>query len=122
MNSRAQIQLLADGRRLHMQDGPIDLIVEAFGNNSEIENAYREASNRFLTVLDELCNELTTLRQPWRHDLTVRGAIAQRMLRAVATAWAKYVYHSDGRRCRCSRRRNSCIDDSKRATFKSLRE
>ena len=24
-----QIRLLADGRRLHLQDGPIDLIVEA---------------------------------------------------------------------------------------------
>ena len=84
MNSRAQIRMLADGRRLHMQDGPIDLIVEAFGNNSEIKNAYRAASDRFPSVLDELCNELTTLRQPWRHGLVVHGAIAQRMVRAVA--------------------------------------
>ena len=30
--ARAQIRLLADGRRLHLHDGPIDLIVEAFGD------------------------------------------------------------------------------------------
>lgn len=84
MNSRAHIRMLADGRRLHMQDGPIDLIVQAFGESAEIENACRAASDRFPSVLDELCQELTTLRQSWRQDLTVRGAIAQRMLRAVA--------------------------------------
>jgi uncharacterized protein len=84
LNSRAQIQVLADGRRLHMQDGPIDLIVEAFGESAEIQNAYRAASHRFMTVLDELCEELTTLRQQWRPDLTVHGPIAQRIVRAVA--------------------------------------
>jgi ApbE superfamily uncharacterized protein (UPF0280 family) len=84
LNSRAQIRMLSDGRRLHMQDGPIDLIVEAFGESAEIENAYRAASDRFVSVLDELCKELMTLRQPWRRDLTVRGAIARRMVQAVA--------------------------------------
>lgn len=76
--------MLADGRRLHMQDGPIDLIVQAFGESAEIENAYRAATDRFVSVMDELCEELTTLRQPWRHDLAVRGAIARRMVQAVA--------------------------------------
>ena len=33
MNTRAQIRLLDDGRRLHLNDGPIDLIVEAFGES-----------------------------------------------------------------------------------------
>ncbi len=37
MNSRAQIRILADGRRLHMHDGPIDLVLEAFGDAGEIE-------------------------------------------------------------------------------------
>ena len=46
MNSRAQIRLLPDGRRLHLQDGPIDLIVEAFGAPGEVENAYRAACAR----------------------------------------------------------------------------
>jgi uncharacterized protein len=84
MNSRAQIRLLPDGRRLHLQDGPIDLIVEAFGSPGEIENAYCAASARFETVLDELCVELALLRQQclpeseWPH-----GVVARRMMAAV---------------------------------------
>ena len=31
MKSRAQIRMLPDGRRLHLHDGPIDLIVEVTG-------------------------------------------------------------------------------------------
>jgi hypothetical protein len=76
--------MLPDQRRLHMHDGPIDLIVQAFGEFSKIESAYRAAGDRFVSVLDELCEELTTLRQPWRHDLAVHGAVARRMVQAVA--------------------------------------
>ncbi len=63
MNPRAQIRMLPDGRRLHLHDGPIDLIVEAFGQACEVETAYRAAGARFVTVLDELCSELSYLRQ-----------------------------------------------------------
>ena len=48
--------------RLHLQDGPIDLIVEAFGAAEEIARAYRAAAARFGTILDELCAELPLLR------------------------------------------------------------
>jgi hypothetical protein len=34
MTRAPQIRLLADGRRLHLQDGPIDLIVEARGSQA----------------------------------------------------------------------------------------
>ena len=64
VNNRAHIRMLSDGHRLHMHDGPIDLIVEAFGAPNEVESAYRNASKRFLTVLDELCGELEFLRRP----------------------------------------------------------
>ncbi len=76
--------MLPDGRRLHMQDGPIDVIVEAFGEVSEIEIAYRAAAGRFVGVLDELCGELEFLRRPAceNGDLP-SGAIARRMLAAV---------------------------------------
>jgi ApbE superfamily uncharacterized protein (UPF0280 family) len=84
MNSRAQIRILADGRRLHMHDGPIDLVLEAFGDAREVEAAYRAAATRFVTVLDELCNELAFLRQPTRADGPLpAGPIARRMLAAV---------------------------------------
>lgn len=84
MNNRAQIRLLPDGRRLHMHDGPIDLIIEAFGPPSEIKRAYQAASERFLNVLDELCAELSFLRQPARQNsILPNGRVAHRMMLAV---------------------------------------
>src|SRR5712692_6459033 len=85
MRERPQISLLPDGRRLHMHDGPIDLIVEAFGAVCEIRAAYNAAAVRFPTVLDELCSELYRLRQPARPDAPFpEGVIAKRMAAAVA--------------------------------------
>ena len=84
MRPRAQIRLLAGGRRLHMHDGPIDLIVEAFGNTGEVKVAYQAAAKRFVTVLDELCGELSLLRQPARiGGPEPVGVIARRMMTAV---------------------------------------
>jgi uncharacterized protein len=86
VNNRAQIRMLPDGRRLHMQDGPIDVIVEAFGAVSEIEVAYRAAAARFVGVLDELCSELEFLRRPACEDGDLpAGPIARRMMAAVRT-------------------------------------
>lgn len=84
MNNRAQIRMLPDGRRLHMHDGPIDVIAEAFGDADEIALAYRAAADRFIEILDELCGELAFLRRPARDDGDLpSGAIARRMLAAV---------------------------------------
>jgi len=85
MRERAQITLLPDGRRLHLHDGPIDLIVEAFGADNEVNVAYRVAADRFVTVLDELCVELPLLRQAARTGgPPAVGVIARRMQAAVA--------------------------------------
>jgi ApbE superfamily uncharacterized protein (UPF0280 family) len=84
MNQRAQIRLLPDGRRLHLHDGPIDLIVQAFGVARRVEVAYREAGARFVTVLDELCSELSCLRRACSPEQAwPRGAVARRMVAAV---------------------------------------
>jgi hypothetical protein len=84
VNARAQIRLLPDGRRLHLNDGPIDLIIEAFGPAEEVTRAYRAAAKRFPSVLDELCKELAFLRQPSREDGPMPlGPIARRMVKAV---------------------------------------
>jgi hypothetical protein len=80
-----QISFLADGRRLHLQDGPIDLIVEARGSEANVRAAYDAAARRFTGLLDELCEELLLLRQaadPVRCSL--QGAVARRMHAAVA--------------------------------------
>jgi ApbE superfamily uncharacterized protein (UPF0280 family) len=91
MNQRAQIRMLPDGRRLHLNDGPIDLIVEAFGALREVEAAYRAASARFVTVLDELCSELSYLRRACSADAAwPQGAVARRMTAAVMPYAAEY--------------------------------
>lgn len=77
--------MLPDGRRLHMNDGPIDVIVEAFGEVREIETAYRAAAARFVGVLDELCSELEFLRQTTSVESALpNGSVARRMLNAVS--------------------------------------
>jgi ApbE superfamily uncharacterized protein (UPF0280 family) len=85
MKRAPQIAFLADGRRLHLQDGPIDLIVEAYGNEADVRAAYDAAARRFTGLLDELCEELPLLRQaanPARCSL--QGTVARRMHDAVA--------------------------------------
>jgi uncharacterized protein len=82
---RAQVRLLPDGRRLHLQDGPIDLVIEAFGASIEVGAVYEAAIGRFRTVLDELCSELSLLRTPaGPHAPMPKGTIATRMVKAVA--------------------------------------
>jgi len=79
-----QASLLADGRRLHLNHGPIDLIIEAFGAPAEIVAAYRQATARFQTILQELVTELKLLRSPvTRHGPQVHGSTARRMAEAV---------------------------------------
>lgn len=76
--------MLPDGRRLHLHDGPIDLIVEAFGSLREVEVAYRAASARFVMVLDELCGELSYLRRACSPEVVwPQGAVARRMVAGV---------------------------------------
>jgi ApbE superfamily uncharacterized protein (UPF0280 family) len=85
MTRAPQIGWLADGSRLHLQDGPIDLIMEACGNEANLRAAYDAAARRFTGLLDELCGELPLLRQaadPARCQL--QGAVARRMHAAVA--------------------------------------
>lgn len=80
-----QASLLPDGRRLHLQDGPIDLIVEAFADRETVEAAYRAAVVRLDGLLDELCGELTALRAPVSPMAPgVSGPVAKRMAAAVA--------------------------------------
>jgi uncharacterized protein len=83
MRAPPQQRRLADGR-LHLHDGPIDLIIEAFGETSAVEDAYVAAWGRFATILDELCTELPLLRADPLSAPAPRGAVARRMAAAVA--------------------------------------
>jgi uncharacterized protein len=78
------VQLLPDGRRLHLHDGPIDLIVEAYGSREQIHAAYDGAARRFVTILDELCAELPVLRQAVGGNVRwPKGTVVRRMAAAV---------------------------------------
>jgi uncharacterized protein len=80
----AQAALMPDGRRLHLHHGPIDIVAEAFGSTEERARAYRQATDRFRSVLDELVSELALLRQPITDaGLPVEGPVAKRMVGAV---------------------------------------
>lgn len=78
-------RMLADGQRLHLQHGPIDLIVEAFADDrAEVEAAYAQLWRRFQTVLSPLVDELTDLRRPLGAVYPLfRGPVARRMAAAV---------------------------------------
>jgi ApbE superfamily uncharacterized protein (UPF0280 family) len=78
--TRYQAHLLPDGRRLHLNDGPIDLVIEATGEEAAVRAAYHAAETRFATILDELCDELSLLRQATAQE--PKGITARRMWRA----------------------------------------
>jgi hypothetical protein len=85
MTRLPQIAWLADGKRLHLQDGPIDLIVEAEGGAGDVRVAYEAVGRRFTGLLDELCAELTELRRAAEPQACrLKGVVARRMHDAVA--------------------------------------
>jgi hypothetical protein len=82
-----QAALLPDGRRLHLQHGPIDLVIQAWGAPGEVASAYRQAVTAFQTVLPDLVSELALLRRALPPDqMAVRpaakGGVAQQMIAA----------------------------------------
>ncbi|ESX81044.1 UPF0280 family protein [Mesorhizobium sp. M0915] len=87
-----QAHWLEDGRRLHLNHGPIDLIVEAFGEASECRAAYHQAATRFQTILPELVEELPELRRqaPLRPRMFV-GPTARRMEAAVVPLAKQFI-------------------------------
>ena len=74
-------RLLPDGRRLHLQHGPIDLVIEAWGAADEVRAAYAQAEACFADVLPTLCRELPRLRLQV-DDVPFDGPVAERMRRA----------------------------------------
>jgi len=67
-----------------MNDGPIDLVIEAFGPRCDVEAAYCAAGARFESILDELCSELAFLRSRCFPEADwPTGSVARRMTAAV---------------------------------------
>ncbi len=77
--------LIGDGSRLHLQHGPIDLIIGADpGDDKNRRRAFEAAATRFDSVLSELVGELPLLRSRVFPDAIIPdGQIARRMDAAV---------------------------------------
>jgi len=79
----AQASLLP-GNRLHLNHGPIDLVISADGEAGEVRRAYDFAAAIFPNILPELVAELPLLRAPIGDvKPTLCNPIARRMVDAV---------------------------------------
>ncbi|MFN4157141.1 MAG: UPF0280 family protein [Gemmobacter sp.] len=79
LRGRGQARWL-DGDRLHLHEGPIDLLLWAEGAGAAA--SYRRGAGRFQGLLAELCAELPALRAG--APVPVHGAVARAMAEAVA--------------------------------------
>lgn len=76
---KPQTHTLSDNR-LHLQHGPIDLIIKADGDRTQVADGYQAAISRFQNVLTELVGELDLLRRPLIEKRPpLRMPIAKRM-------------------------------------------
>jgi ApbE superfamily uncharacterized protein (UPF0280 family) len=79
----AMIAALPDGR-LHLQDGPIDLVIGLDGTRAAVAEAARRAAAAFEGLLAGLAAELPLLRMPIGVDPpALTGPVARRMAAAV---------------------------------------
>jgi len=77
------VALSRDERRLHLHEGPIDLIIEAWGEAKEVAAALAQAIAAFDGLLAELAAELPLLRQPIVDvPPALNGNVARRMAAA----------------------------------------
>jgi len=83
MNARiGPIRIALDARRWHFQHGPIDLVLEAWGDEDAVRAAHEHAWQRFDGLLEELVAELSQLRAPVDEAAGVQGVVARRMVGA----------------------------------------
>ncbi len=85
MWEKPSARVLPDGRRLLLQQGPIDLVIEAVGEQAAVRAAHEAAILRFDGLLVELCDELQLLRTAvTRASPLPLGPVARRMHAAVS--------------------------------------
>ena len=78
-----QINRAHGSNKLSMRHGPIDLIVEAYGESEQTEKAYQQAAFAFESVLTDLVSELDLLRTPLGPIAPVlQGQVSTRMVSA----------------------------------------
>lgn len=81
--SEPRANIFPDGR-LHLQHGPIDLIISLSGTEDDVRVARRAAAARFRSILDELVEEIDILKTPIQRHPAADGLVANRMIEAVS--------------------------------------
>ncbi|OED40013.1 hypothetical protein AB833_12550 [Chromatiales bacterium (ex Bugula neritina AB1)] len=78
--------LINDGKRLHLQHGPIDLIIEVTATEQQVQKAYTRAIDCFSGLLEKLVEELALLRRPSGETALaeLNGSVARRMWTAAS--------------------------------------
>ncbi len=69
--SRLRVAWLADGKRLHLQNGPVNLIIQAFGPPSEVGRAYSAGIERARALVLELAEDVPRLQSGLAPHTTV---------------------------------------------------
>jgi len=92
MFERPSARFLDDGRRLLLQHGPIDLVVQGEGTAGGVAAAYDAAITRFASVLPELCEELPLLRSAVTANGPVPTGIVARRMHAAVSPFAGDVF------------------------------
>ena len=73
------------GQRLHLQQGPIDLVIQAEGEPDVVRQAHAIAQRRFGEVLPSLVQEIKLLRTPVQTERNpMQGEVARLMWQACA--------------------------------------
>ena len=102
------VRMLPDGRRLHLHDGPIDAIAEAFGLPRGSAQAYDAATSGLSPCWTNSATELTLLRQDAVRSIPLlQGRVAQRMADGVQPFARQGFHYAHGGGCRCSGRGNT---------------
>jgi ApbE superfamily uncharacterized protein (UPF0280 family) len=85
-------QDLLPGNRLHLQHGPINLVIKAYGGDAEVRLAYERAERRLSGMLQSLVENLALLRSPdVPACVRVTDATSQKMISAVRRFKGQFV-------------------------------
>jgi ApbE superfamily uncharacterized protein (UPF0280 family) len=79
------------GGRLHLNHGPIDVVLKAWGAPEAVRAAERAAARAFPRVLPTLMEEIKELKKPISKGPKVKGGIATRMVAACAPFSGEFV-------------------------------
>ena len=85
-------QYMLSGNRLHLQHGPINLVIKAYGGDDEVRRAYERAERRLSGMLQNLVDNLSLLRSPdVPACVRVTDATSQQMISAVKRFKGEFV-------------------------------